>query len=217
MPYSRSAATNRCAIAAEGESQACSGHELIACGVEHPRRRELECYVQQAFALKHAAQVRSFMPMLLALQGRGGRVCGVTGYRQAAADDLFLERYLDRPVQHAITIAAASGERVDRSQIVEVGNLASLSCRAAVHLVALLPQHLLQQGRRWVVFTATQGVRDILQRFGAPLYELAPARAECVSGLGDDWGSYYRTDPRVMAGYLPDGLKLAGFSATAHS
>lgn len=209
MQSSRSAATDRCAIAAEGEPQACSRHELITCGVEHPRRSELESYVQQAFALKHAAQVKSFMPMLLALQGRGGRVCGVTGYRQATVDDLFLERYLDRPVQHAI--AAASGERVDRSQIVEVGNLASLSCRAAVHLVALLPQHLLQQGQRWVVFTATQGVRDILQRFRAPLYELAPARAECVRGLGDDWGTYYRTDPRVMAGYLPDGLKLAAF------
>jgi hypothetical protein len=184
---------------------------LIACAADHPRRNELECYIQQAFALKHAAHVRSFMPMLLALQGRGGRVCGVTGYRQAAADDLFLERYLDRPVQHAI--AAASGAHVDRAQVVEVGNLASLSCRAAVHLVALLPQHLLQQGQRWVVFTATQGVRNILQRFRAPLYELAPARAECVGDLGDDWGSYYRTDPRVMAGYLPEGLKLAGFSA----
>lgn len=155
------------------------------------------------------------MPMLLALQGRGGRVCGVTGYRQAGIEDLFLERYLDQPVQHAIS--AASGVHVNREQVVEVGNLASLSCRAAVHLVALLPQHLFQQGRRWVVFTATQGVRHILQRFRAPLYELAPARAECVSDLDDDWGSYYRTDPRVMAGYLPDGLKLAGFSATAQS
>lgn len=215
MQSSRPAATDRCVVAVQGESPTCSRHELITCGVEHPRRGELECYVQQAFALKHAAQVKSFMPMLLALQGRGGRLCGVTGYRQAAVEDLFLERYLDRPVQHAI--AAASGASVKRAQVVEVGNLASLSCRAAVHLVALLPQHLLQQGQRWVVFTATQGVRNILQRFRAPLYELAPARAECVSGLGDDWGSYYRTDPRVMAGYLPDGLQLAGFSVAAHS
>lgn len=215
MQSSRSATTVSHAIAGEGESQACPRHTLMACGVGHPRRNELERYVQQAFALKHAAQVRSFMPMLLALQGRAGRVCGVTGYRHAALEDLFLERYLDQPVQHAI--AAASGANVQRAQVVEVGNLASLSCRAAVHLVALLPQHLLQQGQRWVVFTATQGVRHILQRFRAPLYELAPARAECVGGLGDDWGSYYRTDPRVMAGYLPDGLKLAGFSMATQS
>ena len=212
---SRSATTGHHAIADDGGSRACSRHALIACGTEHPRRTELERYVQQAFALKHAAQVRSFMPTLLALQGLGGRVCGVTGYREAAVEDLFLERYLDQPVQDAI--AAASGAFVNRTQIVEVGNLASLSCRAAVHLVALLPQHLLQQSQRWVVFTATQGVRHILQRFRAPLYELAPARAECVSGLGDDWGSYYRTDPRVMAGYLPDGLKLAGFPVTSQS
>lgn len=195
------------------KSELCLRHALIACDRNHPRRNELEHYVQQAFALKHAAQVRSFMPMLLALQGRGGRLCGVTGYRDAATEDLFLERYLDRPVQDAI--AEASGACVSREQVVEVGNLASLRCRAAVHLVALLPQHLMQYGRHWVVFTATQGVRNILQRFRAPLYELAPARAERVAGLGDDWGCYYQTDPRVMAGYLPDGLRLAGFRGAA--
>jgi hypothetical protein len=43
------------------------------------------------------------------------------------------------------------------------------------------------------------------------MYELASARAERVAGLTDDWGRYYQADPRVMAGYLPAGLKLARF------
>ena len=56
--------------------------------------------------------------------------------------------------------------------------------------------------------------RQILDANGgeAPNFPITPETF--TRGLGDDWGSYYRTDPRVMAGYLPDGLKLAGFSTT---
>jgi hypothetical protein len=26
--------------------------------------------------------------------------------------------------------------------------------------------------------------------------------------MADDWGRYYETNPRIMVGYLPDGVKL---------
>jgi hypothetical protein len=187
----------------------CARHTTFACDREHPLRGELERYVQEVFNAKHGARVKSFMPTLLALQGRGGQVCGVTGYRFATDEALFLERYLDVPIEEAIR--AATNANVSRTDIVEVGNLASLRCKAAVHLVALLPRLLVDKGRSWVVFTATEGVRTILERFGAPVYELAPARAERVAGLGDEWGEYYRSDPRIMAGYLPSGFRLPGF------
>lgn len=188
----------------------CTRHTTFACDREHPRRAELERYVQQVFSAKHGARVKSFMPTLLALQGGGGQVCGVAGYRFATHESLFLERYLDVPIEAAIRTATHAS--VSRADIVEVGNLASLRCKAAVHLVALLPQLLVNKGCSWVVFTATEGVRTILDRFGAPVYELAPARAERVAGLGDEWGEYYRADPRIMAGYLPSGLRLPGFA-----
>ena len=146
------------------------------------------------------------MPTLLALEGRAGRICGVAGFRNAATEPLFLERYLREPIE--IALAQRVGSLVEREQIVEVGNLASASCRGAFHLVAMLPHLLLERGNRWIVFTATSAVRKILSRFDAPVIELATAKRECVDGLADDWGRYYETDPRVLAGYLPNGLEF---------
>jgi hypothetical protein len=173
---------------------------------DDPSRQRLEIFVQRAFAARHAATVRSFMPTLLALEGRAGRICGVAGFRNAASEPLFLEHYLREPIE--AVLSDRLGETVLREQVVEIGNLSSASCRAAFHLVAMLPRLLLDRGNQWVVFTATSAVRGILEHFNAPVIELGGARRECVDGLVDDWGRYYETDPRVMAGYLPDGLAL---------
>lgn len=162
--------------------------------------------MQRAFALKHGASIRSFMPTLYALQGRDDRICGVAGVRSAAVESLFLERYLSQSIES--TLSAHVGERVTREQIVEVGNLSSLRCRAALHLVALLPRLLIDRGHLWVTFTATDAVRGILERFDAPVIELSGATADKVAHLGDDWGRYYECDPRVMAAWLPHGLSF---------
>ncbi len=195
-------------------SAACGRHELIVCEQPHSQREELEAFVRAAFAKKHGARVCSFMPAMFATRNEAGRLCGVAGFRCAGSESLFLERYLSEPVERAIQ--AASGQQVRREQIVEVGNLAGVSCRAAVRLVLQLPELLLARGQRWIVFTATDAMRQLLSGYGAPLIELAPAEASRVSGLGDEWGRYYLTDPRVMVGYLPDGISLRRARRSGH-
>lgn len=172
-----------------------------------PGRPELESFIREAFARKHGARVQSFMPTLAALRNASGQLCSVAGLRSADEESLYLEAYLAEPVDAAL--AARALRPVARAEIVEVGNLASGGCRAARHLVAMLPQLLLDRGHRWVVFTATAGVRRILESLDAPLVELAPATAAQVASRGDDWGRYYAADPRVMAGHLADGARLA--------
>jgi hypothetical protein len=157
--------------------------------------------------------VHAFMPTLLALEGRRGRVCGVVGFRNAATEPLFLERYLDAPVE--LALAEHVGKPVIRSQIVEVGNLASLSCRAACHLVAALPRVLLADGNQWIVFTATAAVRGMLAKFRAPVIELARATRDRLDE-GEEWGRYYDNDPRVVAGYLQHGIAPALAAELAH-
>jgi hypothetical protein len=167
-------------------------------------RDAVERFINHAFAVRHGAAIRSFMPTLLALQGRNERICGVVGFRKAAAEPLFLERYIAAPIEHALSERV--GRTIERAEIVEVGNLASLSCRAAFHLAAMLPRVLMERGNRWIVFTATRTVRGMLAQFNAPVIQLAEAGRERAIGTGDDWGRYYDSDPRVMAGYLPHGL-----------
>ena len=79
-------------------------------------------------------------------------------------------------------------------------------------VAVLLPAYLLAQDYRWIVFTATGALRQILEGFGAPLIELGRADPSSVATAADSWGRYYETDPRVFAGYLPDADRLAGFA-----
>lgn len=179
-----------------------------------PERGELEAFVAEAFQRGHDATVASFMPTLLSLRDGSGRLRGVVGLRGAAPQPLYLEHYLDRPVESAI--ATATGQAIRREQVVEVGNLAGTNCRAAVRLVALLPSYLLSLEFQWIVFTATSAVRGILQGLGAPLVELARADGNRVANGPDRWGRYYDTDPRVFAGYLPLSRRIPGFNRATH-
>jgi hypothetical protein len=178
------------------------------------QRPELESFVSSAFARKHGARVRSFMPTLLGLRDPHGRLRGVVGLREAGIEPLYLEQYLDAPIEESIS--AASGRRVRRHEIVEIGNLAGGNCRAAMRMVAQLPAYLLSRNFSWIAFTATSAVRQILLGFDAPLLELARADEARVTGGGDAWGSYYRADPRVFAGYLPDSWRIAAFQHEDH-
>ena len=187
---------------------------LAVGGSDAHERAELETFVADAFRRRHDATVTSFMPTLLSLRDGAGRLCGVVGLRGAQAQPLYLEQYLDQPVESAI--AGATGHPISRGQVVEVGNLAGSSCRAAMRLVALLPAHLLSLDYRWIAFTATSAVRGILQGFGAPLVELARADGTRVAQGPDRWGRYYDTDPRVFAGYLPLSRCISSFVGAAN-
>jgi hypothetical protein len=176
-------------------------------------RAELEGFVHDAFEARHGANVRSYMPTLLGFRDRSQVLRGVAGVRGAQQGPLYLEHYLDRPIERelAAVLDTHGLASVERDQIVEVGNLAGASCRAAVRMVAHIPAWLMSQRYTWIVFTATSAVRQILAGFGAPLVEIAPADSGRVRGVRDEWGRYYSTDPRVFAGYLPDADRLAGF------
>lgn len=187
---------------------------LAVAGSEASQRPELEAFVQAAFKRRHDANVTGFMPTLLSFRDTVGQLRGVVGLRDAGRRPLYLEQYLEQPIDAAI--AAATGQPVCRSQVVEVGNLAGANCRAAVRMVALLPAYLLSLDYRWIAFTATSSVRTILAGFGAPLLELARADGARISKGRDQWGRYFETDPRVFAGYLSNSRRLPGFSAVTH-
>ena len=184
---------------------------LAEVGPGSPERLELEAFVRAAFARRHDAAVSSFMPTLLSFRDAGGELRGVIGLRGAEPQPLYLEQYLEQPVESAISVAA--GQPVRRPQVVEVGNLAGTNCRAAMRMVAALPSYLLARDYHWIAFTATSAVRGILAAFGAPLVELARADGSRVVSGSDRWGRYYQSDPRVLAGYLPNSRRMPGFSA----
>ena len=201
------------AAPATGRSPPDSLLRLGVADTNAPDRAELEAFVGAAFRRGHDATVASFMPTLLSFRGPAGDLRGVIGLRAAAPQALYLEQYLEQPVEAAIS--AATGQPVQRTQVVEVGNLAGANCRAAMRMVAQLPGYLLSRDYCWIVFTATRTVRGILESLGAPLVELARADGARVAAGPDRWGRYYEQDPRVFAGFLPASRRIPGFNRPA--
>ena len=146
-----------------------------------------------------------------------GRPRVSSAYRGADEGRLFLENYLAGPVETSSRCDPARpvGAPRDRG-----GGQPRRAFTAAPPAAWSRPcrRCCCRQGRRWIVFTATDTVRAVLARLGAPLVELAAARA-VQAPAGDHWGRYYARDPRVMAG-LPARWPAAspqapdGFAAT---
>jgi len=178
--------------------------------VGSPRREETETFIRNVFARHYGAAVSSFAPNLLLLE-QNERTIAVTGWRAASDESLFLERYLDLPIEQVM--AKLAGQPVAREHIVEVGNLAAEKPGSSIHIILTLAKHLDRLGYKWVVFTATQELIGIFSRLGLPLLALAPADPNCLGDEAALWGSYYDTRPIVVAGRIRIGLERAGRQA----
>ena len=171
------------------------------------RRREAEAFVHGIFARRYGADVAAFAPNLALLEQQG-RVVAAAGWRGAESGPLFLEHYLDLPIEDVL--ARIAGQPVPRSRVVEVGNLAADRSGASVQTILLMAEHLDRLGYEWVVFTATRELLTIFSRLGLPLLALAPADPARLGGEAATWGTYYDTLPVVVAGRIRLGLERAG-------
>lgn len=166
-------------------------------------RRAAENFIAGVFARHFGARLPGFMPELVTL-ARDGRIKAAAGIR-SARDPLFLERYLDEPVEAAI--GRIAGHSVPRRAIAEVGQLAADRPGAGTALMLRLARRLAADGHEWMVFTATEELRGIFVRLGLPLFAIARATP---SRLGDEaraWGRYYEHHPLVVCASVGDAMR----------
>lgn len=176
-------------------------------GADSPRRQEAENFIRRIFRDRHGAFVRSFAPNLLLLEEHR-RVIAAAGWRGADEEPLFLERYLDEPVESLLE--RLTGLRLPRERLVEVGHLASDKAGGSVQVILSLARHLAQSGYEWVVFTATGELVRIFTKLGLPLLALAKADPARLGEQARDWGNYYDTRPVVVAGRIRLALDRIG-------
>lgn len=162
-----------------------------------PGRPMAEAFIAATFRARYGATLRGFTPNLVVLD-RAGAIYAAAGWRCAGDEALFLEAYLDQPVEQLI--GRLAGQPVARHSIVEVGHLSSVRRGGSVDVIASLSRHLARLGFEWVVFTATAELISIFNRLSLPLLALAPADPARLGAAAADWGSYYDTPPVVVAG-----------------
>jgi hypothetical protein len=179
---------------------------LIEHTATSSRRREVEEFIRAEFREHFGANIRHFMPQLIALHGPRGDLRAAVGCRSAAAEKLFLETYTITPIERVI--ATRLGVDVPRAQIVEVGSLACVNGRAATEIVTGLIPALINAGFTWVVFTGADTVRNVFHRLNLVPFALCAADQSLLGAEQHDWGSYYDHNPIVMTGRLVDGLHV---------
>ncbi len=168
-------------------------------------RAAVEAFISQRFADSFGSRIEAFMPRLFSVRNREGELCGAFGLRSASRN-LFLEQYLDVPIEQAI--AAHTGNTVARRTIVEVGHFSGAIPGVVRDMIGLLTQHLHREGFEWVVFTGTTGLRNAFSRLGLSPIDI---QAASIDRLPPDartaWGSYYEHAPRVLVGKIQDGYQ----------
>jgi hypothetical protein len=176
--------------------------EPVHCA--HPARAAFEHFIAARFGRAYGARVTHFLPHLLGVRDGLARWQAAAGYAAAGVQALFLEQYLDGPIE--LTLAATLGRPVARAGIVEVGNLAAISAGMARALIPLLARHLHRLGYRWVAFTATRALRNTFHHLGLRPLRLTRADPARLPDGGASWGTYYDHEPVVMAGKISLGL-----------
>ncbi len=172
----------------------------------HPQWDALRAFIAERFERAHGARVTADYPWIAGLVAGDGEILAAAGVRFAEAGPLFLESYLDAPIE--AEVARVFDGPVTREMIVEIGSLASTHPTWSMQLFDGLPAWLAGvAGRRFAVATLRPELARMLDRSGfglRPIGEADPARI----GGGDAWGEYYAAKPRIYAGRVSGGAAL---------
>ncbi len=190
----RSRARSRRALRHQDEAESLSV-DLVSA--QSSARPAIERSIARTFQRVYGAQPSYFLPRLLRLCV-AGKLGAVAGIRPAMCSDLFLEQYLEQPIQQAV--ARAFGTPVDRAQIVEIGNLAASIPGLGYTLFAVLATVLSRAEYRWVACTATPQVESMLSRMNFSSRRLCNADPSRLRDGVATWGDYYASAPKVIVG-----------------
>ncbi len=183
----------------------------------HTGYRAAQDLIATRYAQQFGVRLVPHYPRFLALQCPGGDIGGdilsAVGIRSAADGPLFLEQYLDQPVQDVLVQRGLG--RHGRSRIVELGSLASTSNCASLYLIAAMAAYMQQKGHAVATVTGTRRLRRIFSLFDFNLTSLCAARRERLIDPRQDWGSYYEDDPQVLAAPVRHCFDAAVLQATA--
>jgi hypothetical protein len=163
----------------------------------HSDRIEVENFIAAVFDFAYGAHVKNFMPKLIALRDQNHQLMAAFGMRDASDSSLFLEQYLDEPIENVISQNLNCN--IQRSDITEIGNLAVANPRNAGILISHVIQHSINAGVQYCVATAHHTLQNGLIKGGVdvmPLSQVDPMRLP--PGELANWGRYYDNQPQVV-------------------
>ncbi len=180
-------------------------HRFALTRVEygHPDRDEVEAFISAVYRERYGAQLRNFLPHLIAFRDQFDELQAAIGVRYARDGRLFVEQYLDADAE--TEVARVQRMPIPRERVVEVGNFASRTAGDAREVIVRLTGLLHGEGMRWVLFAATRQLRNTFDRLHLATVLLAPADPERLQETENHWGRYYEAKPLVLTGDIASG------------
>lgn len=170
---------------------------------------EVKNFIETVFKKHYRAEISVGMPQLMAVIGKEeSKVISAVGIRSAADSELFLEQYLDQPIEKILE--QIFGHKVERKEIVEIGSLASGKRDAAKFLYSTLATYLKSQDFKYGVMTGTQYLQKYFRNIGMKPRIIAEAKQERLRDQSVNWGTYYKNNPKVMVMEVKRGQKILG-------
>lgn len=161
-------------------------------------RAEIERFIGDVFREAYDAEIKRFKPCLMSLRDHDNKLVAACGFRSAALEPLFLETYLDKPIEAVLTERV--GFPVGRDNIVGVGNFSVAEPGMARYLITAINDHLHDTSNQWTVFTAVPVLRNAFIKMGMNPVILGDAdKSRLPPEEQEEWGSYYAQKPQVMA------------------
>jgi len=174
--------------------------QLAELGSVH--RNDIEAFIRKGFYNTYQAKVSISTPHLLALSN--GNYKAALGIRNGH-DDLFIEQYLSTPIEQQSIFGL---NKVKREDIVELSHLFSNAKRFTIPLFMVTAVSLFCLNYKYLVFSGTQQVIDLITHSGVPTTFISNAEQHKIQNSTDDWGSYYSTNPKIIAVSLLEVMSL---------
>lgn len=157
-------------------------------------RATVERFITDIYARAYGALIHVRYPVLMSVSDKSGRLLAATGFRPAGAEPLFLEQYLDAPIDEVL--------HTPRDQIAEIGNLASDGGGASLYLFTALAAYLNYRGYTQAVVTGTNVLERRFRLLGLDPKRHAKADPALLLCGNENWGTYYDTQPHVLSGTI---------------
>jgi hypothetical protein len=171
-------------------------------------RQAVEDFIIDIYAKAYGAQIGVHYPVLMSVRDDSGDILAALGFRYAMQEPLFLEQYLSAPVEQVLDAS--------RDYITEIGNLASAGGGASLFLFAALSAYLHSKKQQYAVITSTDFLEKRFCDMGLKPKRLAEADPALLLHKDENWGTYYDTHPRVLAGQVAQGYKRLQSVLGAH-
>lgn len=168
-------------------------------GMFEPERDRVEDFIKSVYAESYGADIKVAYPILMSVRNENGDILAAVGFRYAYEEPLFLERYTGQPIEDVL--------HSSRHKIVEIGNLASAGGGASIFLFAALASYLNNKGIEYATVTGTDYLHRVFKKLGLKPQVICDASFEAVQEDGQSWGSYYDSNPRVLAGSVAKGVE----------